>query len=291
MLEIFKPIYIVFENVPKIRSGTLEPPSFRSGLGRPLNLIEAALLRLGYSFVYRVEMATDHGSSQKRERLILCATLRGYPIFEHPSATHSALPPDHKNRPPGLLDAPTIIDTIGDLSAFDLTTNFDDEPASTMKRYASRPMNDEQERLRDGLKEVSLHIPVHYQDLKKNTILDVPLRADASFKDLPKKYLKAMKGEIHPNWYRRLPSTSHFITFTCSLDPLGWGGAILHYGQARTYSIREMARGQGIRDSIEFEGSLREIVSQIGNSVPWQLAYAIAKSLKKTLDREDGEDE
>lgn len=58
-----------------------------------------------------------------------------------------------------------------------------------------------------------------------------------------------------------------------------------HPIEARPFTVRENARCQTFPDEWEFCGSISEQYKQVGNAVPVNLAYEIAKEIRKTLEQ------
>jgi hypothetical protein len=61
------------------------------------------------------------------------------------------------------------------------------------------------------------------------------------------------------------------------------GSVFVHYAEDRLMTPRELARLQGFPDSHKFCGNKRDVLIQIGNAVPIQLAHAFAEVIKISL--------
>jgi DNA (cytosine-5)-methyltransferase 1 len=80
---------------------------------------------------------------------------------------------------------------------------------------------------------------------------------------------------------RRLSWGEPSLTLTCA--PAQKQTERCHPDETRPLTIREYARIQTFPDDWLFEGSLSSIYKQIGNAVPVNFAYAVARSLVKLL--------
>ena len=55
-------------------------------------------------------------------------------------------------------------------------------------------------------------------------------------------------------------------------------------GSVRYFTVREAARLQGLPDEFEFVGSWSENMRQLGNAVPTELAEAVGRAMRLTLE-------
>ncbi len=102
--------------------------------------------------------------------------------------------------------------------------------------------------------------------------------------DLLPTRLKKIRDEIKryrsPNFYRKFSRDEIMGTITAASTPENSG--ILHPLEPRRYSVREIARFQSFPDEFKFIGaSISQKYKMIGNAVPVNLAYHIAKKIYK----------
>ncbi|MEA3494267.1 MAG: DNA (cytosine-5-)-methyltransferase [Candidatus Margulisiibacteriota bacterium] len=108
------------------------------------------------------------------------------------------------------------------------------------------------------------------------------------WKDLPKKLQKKYMGASFymgggkTGMARRLSWDEPSLTLTCS--PAQKQTERCHPEETRPLSVREYARIQTFPDSWEFVGSTASQYKQIGNAVPVNLGYHIAKAVIAMLD-------
>jgi DNA (cytosine-5)-methyltransferase 1 len=107
--------------------------------------------------------------------------------------------------------------------------------------------------------------------------------------DLPEAIQKAYMGEKgmaagggKRGMARRLSMNEQCLTLTTS--PCQKQTERCHPIETRPLNVREYARIQTFPDSYVFEGSMANQYKQIGNAVPVNLAYAIAKHVKEFLE-------
>lgn len=118
-----------------------------------------------------------------------------------------------------------------------------------------------------------------------------------SWKDVPyehlaprfKKIRDDMKKYHSPNFYRRFSREEICGTITASAQPENCG--IIHPTENRRYTVREVARIQTFPDDFQFitdtPKNITAMYKVIGNAVPVNLAYNIAKAIKEQVFSEE----
>ena len=140
--------------------------------------------------------------------------------------------------------------------------------------------------LRDVLKNVPDSLGATYSNYKKSLFELVP--PGGYWRDLPeelaKKYMKSCWGMSggRTGILRRMsldePSLAVLTTPTQKQTER------CHPIEARPFTVRENARIQSFPDDWEFYGSMYSQYRQIGNAVPVNLAYEVAKEIYKSLE-------
>lgn len=140
--------------------------------------------------------------------------------------------------------------------------------------------------LRDILKDVPDSLGVQYSDYKRKIFELVP--PGGYWRDIPeeiaKEYMKSCwnMGGGRTGILRRLSLDEPSLAVLTS--PSQKQTDRCHPLEARPFNIRENARIQSFPDEWQFCGSIGSQYKQIGNAVPVNLAYDVAKEIKKGLE-------
>jgi DNA (cytosine-5)-methyltransferase 1 len=281
ILNHFEPKIFVFENVTGLLSAKLK--------GKPILKIILKELGKKYNLINESEKmvlnSCDYGVPQIRKRVILIGTRKDLSI--NPSEIYEGIvkthynPENELNSKNNLKKYVTVKDAISDLPAIkpgegkiiikhnikeqnEFLIKIRSENEILLRDHIARTHN-EKDRLR-------------YKAMSKNKW---------TFTDLLEKMpdLNHIKQRFFNNSYVvqwwNLPSKT--IIAHLYKD----GNQFIHpdYKQERTITPREAARLQSFPDNFVFEGSRTQQYKQIGNAVPPLMAEAIAKSIKKTLEK------
>jgi DNA (cytosine-5-)-methyltransferase len=141
------------------------------------------------------------------------------------------------------------------------------------------------------LKDILLDCPAspgaQYSDYKRSIFELVP--PGGYWRDIPeniaKEYMKSTwdMGGGRTGILRRMSLDEPSLTVLTS--PSQKQTERCHPLEARPFNIRESARCQSFPDEWEFAGAMGQQYKQIGNAVPVNLAFEVARSIKHTLDK------
>lgn len=92
------------------------------------------------------------------------------------------------------------------------------------------------------------------------------------------------KDGRYPNKFRKLWPDHPSRTLPAHIGKDSYSHIHFDSDQARGISLREAARIQSFPDCFTLAGSMNSQLTQIGNAVPPLLAYAVAKTLRETLE-------
>lgn len=140
--------------------------------------------------------------------------------------------------------------------------------------------------LKDVLKDVPISEGAQYSEYKRKIFELVP--PGGYWRDIPseiaKEYMKSCwnMGGGRTGILRRLSMDEPSLTVLTT--PTQKQTERCHPIEARPFTIRENARIQSFPDEWEFSGSIASQYKQVGNAVPVNLAYEVAKEIRKSLE-------
>ena len=208
--------------------------------GRTLETIKNAIDNLGYELIEpKILQAIFYQVPQKRERLILIAIRKD---IAHLVKEQFKWPSPYKR-------IMLLKDALEKGILYDC-----DVPVSEGQKYPKRKA------------EILNHVPQggYWRDLPD---------------DLQREYMQAsyFMGGGKTGMARRLSMNEPSLTLTCS--PAQKQTERCHPTETRPLTVREYARIQTFPDNWIFSGSVHQQYKQIGNAVPVNLGYAVARSL------------
>ena len=265
VLKHYKPDYFVFENVLGILSAD----------GKQLiKQIERHFAKeCGYRIRWQILDANKYGVLQLRRRVIIIGK-RGLEPFDYPE-------PDTVTRHQDW----TVKDAL--LSDLECLRPGDGSPVST---YTTDQVNYylNKHGIRNGIDFVTQHItrPHNERDLQiyRLAIQKWKNRERLKYTDVPEEWQTHKNRTAFLDRYKVVDpdGLSHTVVAHISKD----GHYYIHpdENQVRSLSVREAARIQSFPDDYFFEGGRGAAFRQIGNAVPPQLAYVIAKKIMELYD-------
>lgn len=168
--------------------------------------------------------------------------------------------------PKGDKEPITILDAIDDLPSL--------ENGEDNTKYSKPPRTEYERLIRDGMTELHNHILSKHTEETKKTIALVP--EGGSIMDVP---VELRGGRNYHALLRKMDRNKPALCIDTGHR------TYFHYEEKRIPSTREVARLQSFPDSFIFIGPRNDQQKQVGNAVPPLLAEAIAKSVKKYLQK------
>lgn len=262
----YQPSLFVFENVPGIRSAKN---------GHIFKDLVRRVIQLGYSIDRQVLNAADFGVLQERKREIIIGWKEELD-FQYPNF-------------PKIRSGATVQDLLSDLPALhpgegtDLPQDYCSAPSEYLRTSEIRTAKD------DDIDVLRNHWARGHNE-RDREIYRLAIRELGAGKRLRYDHL--------PPELRTHKNVTSFLDRFKVVDPARLSHAVVahiskdgHYyihpdiNQARSLTVREVARIQSFPDSYLFEGARREQFKQVGNAVPPMMAQGIANQIHAMLKR------
>jgi len=266
-VEVLAPRWLLFENVPTIRSH----PTYPLIHHRFNNLRHPDGSELRYTLFPRNYWASDYGVPQRRRRFVMVGHRDDVGIPEW--------------CPPMEVAGPTVEQALSDLPRITHGSR------AGRIAYIGPPVTDYQQRMRAEVSAGdSAFITAHV--CRSHNPDDIALfnrmAVGAKFSD-PE--VQGAIREINPNHKLSKYSTEKFRDKLHKLIPTEPAWTVtahlqkdcykfIHYAQPRTISVREAARLQSFPDHFRFPDGLGAAFRLIGNAIPPLLAEAFARSFR-----------
>ena len=282
ILEHYRPKFFVFENVTGLLSAKVEGsnifPRVIKALGKEYKVIDNPKVL--------VHNTADYGVPQIRKRVIIMGVRKDIDNIEVSSLYEDVIkthwnPDTVEAERNGRLHFVDVKDAIGDLPPVepgsDASTDSFNYPCNNafLKRIGKK-----------GTYPLYDHIARRNNDLDRERFV-MMIKNRWTFGQLRREmpqyehaHARVFDNSYVVQWWD-LPSK----TILAHIWKDGFQFIHPDENQARTFTVREAARIQSFPDDFEFAGSRGEKYKQIGNAVPPLFAEALAKSVKKNLDK------
>lgn len=247
-VRVLRPEWVVFENV----KGIAETES-----GFFFKAVLTGLQDLGYKTTHWTLNAADYGVPQKRWRIFVVGSHKGYSLREPTRAKGTT---------------PTLKDAIEDLPVLANGASRDFRP------YRKQVASQYAQTLRTLEGECGNHLVTRNSDLIIERYTAIP--AGANWASIPEELMQNYKDRhrCHTGIYRRLHYNEPSVVIGNFRKNM-----LIHPTQNRGLSVREAARIQSFHDGFRFCGSIGFQQQQVGNAVPPLLAQAVFEAITSVL--------
>lgn len=268
-IERYKPKMFVFENV----LGILTAKD-----GQPFADLQRLVRDLGYEIEYQVQLASEHGVMQSRQRVIIVGWRNNrryhYPILpveDNPYQVLRDVFSDLPIRRAGEGKLCGVVSYTKPLSEMVYLQNANIRGCLDFTtQHIARPNN---------LNDREIYVMALTKFLETHKQL--------SYKEIPADHQTHKNIDSFLNRFSVVNpyGSSHTVVAHIAMDGHYYIYPTLHptVEDVRSITIREAARLQSFPDDYFFEGSRSAAYKQIGNAVPVRLAYKIAVEIKNML--------
>ncbi len=281
ILEYYKPYFFVFENVTGLLNAKVEGapifPRVIESLGKKYKVISDPDVL--------VHNTADYGVPQLRKRVIIMGVRKDIDkdvvqLYSDVVKTHWN-PDVPENERKGRKHFVDVRQALGDLPPVEpghdaSTDNFNYPCNNDFLKKIGKP----------GIQPLLDHIARSHNELDRERF-QVMIHNHWSFgqlrREMPQyehEHARVFDNSYVVQWWD-LPSK----TILAHIHKDGFQFIHPDEAQRRTFTVREAARIQSFPDDFEFKGSRGEKYKQIGNAVPPLFAEALAKSIKKNLEK------
>lgn len=275
-LNHYQPRMFVFENVLGIRTAKK---------GEPLRDLTRLVEEAGYKMEVKVQIASDHGVLQNRQRVIIIGWKENddngnptnfyYPELKKEINNYQTLKdlfidlPERKHGE-GHLCAPVEYTKFLSEMKYLKKSSIRNKDFNFTTQHISRPNNENDREI------YQMAVEMWLKEKKRIDYSKIPVRLQ-----------KHKNKETFLNRFQVVDpyGCSHTVVAHIAMDGHYYIYPTLNPTKenVRSITIREAARLQSFPDDYYFEGSRSAAFKQIGNAVPVVLAHKIAKELKEQL--------
>lgn len=278
----FKPKCFLIENVMGMSSESINIDNDQALV---VNSLRSFFNDIGYEINFTQFKSEEHGVPQIRRRMMVIGTRLNNKINDLKEKKIGFLEKQFLSKEKLLkknvdqlsifnektMDLPnpvTVWDAISDLPQIEFVEK------SQKQNYISQPKNKIQKEFRKDSKFVFNHIPTPHDNKAIERIKLI--KQGENFLNLPS-HLRTKS--VHSGAYGRLEAKGLSPTITTRFDTPSTG-RVIHPYLNRCLTVREAARIQSFPDNFIFYGTRTSQGKQVGNAVPPNVAYQIAKMFK-----------